>query len=324
MVAVSAIAILALAPVVFDLGRVVIGAQLAQDAADAAALAAMTQFPSASYSAANQRISDTVSANSATTRLPVTCNSSETVYYAGGATPPGWSTLGPYDEGVTVTTHVAVNFYFAGAVGLTGTTVTRKSTVVTSQAAGAPMTPMWVAEDTPYAYGVSYQLHMATSPAYPGIPGNFGWLTPLTGEPDFVTLLEGYEVDPATLAANYTTVGDTVWGLTGQKVRQWKAALSDSGNGRLARATWAPWTNDTFTDYHNDNPRLMIIPICQYVGGSGANAQFTIVEFGVWWLESVDSNGKDIYGRFIEYTIPGAAGSPADAFTGLWTTRLVH
>jgi hypothetical protein len=183
---------------------------------------------------------------------------------------------------------------------------------------------MWITETTPYQYGQLQNLYMADGPHYPGIPGNFGWLDPLSG--DFTTLLSGYNVPPEMLRANYVTIGQIMSGLTGQRKGQWRGALDDSGTGRLARATWAPWTNDTFTNFHPDNPRLMIVPICEYLGGNGTNAQFRILRFGAFWLESIDAHGNDctIMGRFIKYSIPGLDHGVAGEFSGLWTICLAR
>lgn len=320
LVAIALVALLAAVAMGVDLSRVAVAAQRCQDVADAAARAAIYDFPSKSTTDADQRIADNVAACNPPSGIQVTCNSAETIYYSSGQEVPGYGTLGPYDEGVTVTTRSSLPFYFAPAVGLTGTNVRRRATAVIVQAAGATIDPIWVSETTPFNYGESYELHMATSPCVPGIPGNFGWLTPLTGSNDFYPLLSGIGVTSAMLAGNYVGVGDTVYGLTGEKVGQWVAALND----RLARAQLPPYNTDTIASFHKGNPRLLVIPVCEFQGGTGSGAQFIIRRFAVFYLESVNQGQKQFNGAFVKYAIPSAPASPGNAFSGIWTSRLCN
>ncbi len=318
--AVALVALLGALALGTDLSRVAVAAQRCQDIADASARSAVYDFPSVSYADANQRISDNVAACSTSSGMEVSHNPAETVFYAQGDAVPGFGTLGSYDEGVTVTTHATVPFYFAPALGLSSSSVHRRATAVIVQAAGARIDPIWVDNATPFNYGVQYPLHMAESPCIPGIPGNFGWLTPLTGSNDFEALLSGIGLTEAMLTGNYTTVDQTVYGLTGQRVGQWAATLRD----RLARAQLPPYTNDTMQSFHKGNPRLLVIPACDFIGGTGSGAQFVIRRFAVFYLESVNQGQKQFYGGFVKYSIPSTPGSPANAFTGLWTSKLVN
>lgn len=318
--AVALVAMLGALALGTDLSRVAVAAQRCQDLSDAAARSATYDFPSVDYAAADQRIADNLAACSSTTGIQVTHDPAETLYYTEGDSVPGYGVLGSYDEGVTVTTHATVPFYFATALGLTGTTVHRRATSVIIQAAGATIDPIWVDNATPFNYGVEYPLHMAESPCYPGIPGNFGWLTPLTGSNDFEVLLSGTGLTDAMISGNYVTVGNTVYGLTGQKVGQWADTLKD----RIARASLPPYTYDTMQKFHKGNPRLLIIPAVDFQGGTGSGAQFVIRRFAVFYLESVNQGQKQFYGGFVKYAVPSTPGSPGNAFTGLWTSRLVN
>jgi Flp pilus assembly protein TadG len=333
LVAVALVALLGSIAVAFDLGRVVTAAQRTQDVADGAALAAMQDFPSTSYDQARWRIGTTVTANNVTTRgIVCTCNTgtgltADVTFYAAGSSVPGYGTLGPVGQATRVNVRAHVPFYFAPALGLSATEVMRYAVcVVAPVTGGIPILPMWITETTPYQYGTSQQLLMATGPSYPGIPGNFGWLTPPSGSQDFNDLLKGYNLSQALLNANVVNIGDTVWGLTGERTGQWQQALQRDSDSRMSRATWAPFTGDTFSNFHKDNPRIMMVPICTYVdsSGSGGNAKFTITKFGVFWLESVASSGKSVTGRFIQYILPGAAHGGNGSDTGLWTTFLAR
>ena len=94
---------------------------------------------------------------------------------------------------------------------------------------------------------------------------------------------------------------------------------------RLDRAPWEQWAGGTFDESRYDNPRIMIVPMCDYVGGDGANAEFKIHAFGAFWLQEVDSHGqsKSTTGRFIDYNMQGAGGDALSPETGLWTVKMV-
>jgi len=169
---------------------------------------------------------------------------------------------------------------------------------------------------------------MADGPHYENIPGSFGWLEPPSGDKNtFSELLRGYQLSPEMVTANYVSIDDVCTARTGVAVGQWRQALESSSDGlaRLERAMWEPWASDTFDDFHDNNPRIMIVPMVEYIGGNGANARFQIHGFGAFWLEDVDSHGqpKSITGRFIQYHMPGAGGDALSPQTGLWTVKMV-
>jgi formylmethanofuran dehydrogenase subunit C len=130
LVLIAVAALLGCVAVSFDVGRVVLAAQRCQDLADAAALGAVNEFPSRSYLAASQRIADVVSANNVTPGLTITSSSDDAVYYAAGDVVPGWGQLPASDEAALVQTHAYVPFFFASALGLDGTSVTRRATAL--------------------------------------------------------------------------------------------------------------------------------------------------------------------------------------------------
>ena len=170
---------------------------------------------------------------------------------------------------------------------------------------------------------------MASGPHFDNIPGSFGWLQPPSGDQtEFLDLLRGYNLTQEQITSNHASMDDILYANTGLAVGQWRAALSNSNDGlaRMQRALWEPWTGDTFDDFHSSNPRLLIVPMCEYLGGTGATAQFQVRGFGAFWLESVDSLGqpRSITGRFIDYTMPGAGGDVLAPETGLWTVKLVR
>lgn len=324
LVAVALVALLSVAALSVDYGRVALAAQRAQQVADAAALAAVAGEMAADPAAARARVAEVAEGNSEGYSEPVTCAPEAVAFSAAGQTIAGY-TLQASEEGVTVEARLAVPYYLARIFGLTGTTVVRRASAVRAYAAGSPIAPMWVNYQADYKYGVPQELLMRSDPNYANdIPGSFGWLTPETGSNDFTEMLCSYNVPPEKVDANYVRVDEIVYAYTGLSTGQWREALADSGDGRLARAALPPWNQDTFTNYQRSNPRLVIIPMCKYLGGTGSGASFQIMTFGVFWLESVRATGNgSITGRFINYVTPGGGTDPLSQFTGLWTLRLV-
>ena len=321
-------ALLGVAALTIDVGRLFIAAQIAQDVADAAGLGAGGELPD--YSLAQSVALSLVAANNgAGSGLQVDCDADagDIQFWGPGETIPDFGLLGEVAWGMEVSGHVPVQYAFAPIFGLQGNTVTRSCTVVRMPVGGVPICPMWISYETDYLYGQEQQLLMANEPECANIPGSFGWLSPLSGTDDFTDLLRGYNLTDELIAANYATV-DSIWyAETGGSVGLWKTALDTAPDGlaRLDRAMWEPWAGDTFDDFHNDNPRLVIIPMCEYLGGTGGGAEFQIHAFGAFYIESVNSKKVpyDVIGRFIEYTLPGAAGDPLSPETGLWTVQMV-
>jgi hypothetical protein len=260
--------------------------------------------------AATQRAIRMVTINDLYTAFVASTTGDDVDFYAGGATLPQGYTLGPQQEAVVVTIEVPVHHSFARIIGVEETIVTRRAAAIRNNgySGGTPIAPMWVDESTDWQYGMSQDLHEWDGKKGNAgrVPGNFGWLEPETSRNDFIELLRGYNVDPALKEANSVSIGDIVEGLPGQRAGQWDKALGDWSEGRLDRATWEPWDVGTFENHRTDDPRLMIIPIVSYQGGSGSNAEFEVVDIGVWWLEEVEKKGNDkiVRGRFIDYYDP--------------------
>lgn len=328
-VVMALVALLGMAALTVDIGQLVIAAQVSQDVADAAGLGAGPELPS--HGTAQSVALDLVAANNESMgAFTASCSpdSGDITFWGANETIPDFGLLGNYAWGMRVTTHVPVEYVFAPVLGLEGATISRSCTVVRMPVGGVPICPMWISYETDYLYGQEQQLLMADGPHCANIPGSFGWLNPLSGTDDFTDLLRGYNLTYEQIVANYATVG-SIWNAeTGASVGLWKTALDNApdGLGRMDRAMWEPWAGDTFDSFHNDNPRIMIIPMCEYLGDGGAGAEFQIHAFGAFYLESVNSKKKpyDIVGRFIEYTLPGAAGDPLSRETGLWTVKMVR
>ena len=317
LVAVALAALLGAVALAIDVGAVVIKAQSTQGAVDAAALAATIKDISVDPAGATARANSVITSNATETGTPLAWTPGSIQFYYSGDTVPGFRQLTGYEEAVTLSAREPVKFNFAPILGLNSTTVVRNATAARLFTPYGPMLPMWVGAGTQLNYGVTQDLHQTDTPGSdPRVPGNFGWLVPPSGQGDFDTLLCGYNVPEALMLANYMHVGDVIGGLTGQKTGHWMQALGTGGTGRLERCTWAPWTLETtFPGTRKDNPRIVVVPLVEWVGYSGSNALWKVDGFAVFWLESVRNQGQDkiVRGRFVDY-----ATRVAEADT--WTT----
>jgi len=328
-VVVALIALLGIAALTVDVGQLAIAAQVAQDVADAAALGAGLELPE--YSTAQSVALSLVAVNNESLGgFTASCSpdDGDVTFWGANETIPDFGLLGSYAWGMRVTAHVPVDYVFAPVLGLEGATISRSCTVVRMPVGGVPICPMWISYETDYQYGEEQQLLMADGPHYANIPGSFGWLEPPSGDTNlFLDLLRGYQIPYEDMVANYVSVDDVITARTGVAIGHWAPALKTSPDGlaRLDRALQEPWAGDTFDSFHDDNPRIIIVPMCEYLGGTGTGAQFQIRAFGAFWLESVNTTGqpRSITGRFIQYHIPGSAGDALSPETGLWTVKMV-
>ncbi len=326
-VAIALVVLVGMAALTIDVGQLCIAAQIAQHVADAAALAGGPELPD--YSEAEQVALSLVAVNNESSGgFQASCDAADISLWGPGETIPDFGLLGDYAWGMQVLAHVPVQYAFARLFGLEGATISRSCTVVRMPVGGVPICPMWINYQTGYQYGQQQELLMADGPHYENIPGSFGWLQPPSGDQtEFLELLRGYDLTYEQIASNYAGTDEILYAKTGLAVGQWRPALEQSNDGlaRMERALWEPWTYDTFDDFHTNNPRLLIIPMCEYIGDTGSNAQFQVKAFAAFWLESVDCQNPPyaITGRFVQYSIPGAAGDPLAPETGLWTVKMV-
>lgn len=317
LVAVSLVALIGAAAFVFDLGRLTIAAQYAQRTADASALAGLLLPMKGVTGPAIARANSVVTANGPLSPYQLAVPPSGITVYGPGQTPPGYRVLGAGEEALRVIVRGTVAFNFAAAFGLQSAPVQRAAVAARVNAAGGTFVPMFIDSDTPVVYGQLTQLRASTAgEVLP--PGNFGFLEPLAGS--FRDLLGGQNLTPALAQANFVTVGDTLNATTGQRTGQWEQEL----RGRLQRATVPPYDLQTPTigGYTNDNPRILLIPMVEYISGTGGGASYEVVRFGVFWLEDlVGGKQKSIQGRFIEFTVPLSPDTTGN--TGLLVVRLV-
>lgn len=306
-VAIALTVLLGLTGFAIDFGMVSVALQQCQTMADAGALGGSQDLPD-TYEAQTQAQA-LAQANVHPDR--VADFTITTATYTQGQDIPGTDAVAPLHGAIEVTVSTFAEYRFLRVLGFDGMEASRSSvaTRYVGNVAGAAILPMWIWHTTPVEYGVNIQLLMATAP-HVGIPGSFGFLEPQDGV-DFRDLMRG-TATPEQEEAQRLEEGDHVWAKTGLRVAQWRDPLRDDWNSRLNRATWEPWAGDTFDDFRHDNPRIMIVPMVEYVGGTGANAHFVIHDFGAFWLEEVVSEGppanRRIGGRFVDYAQTGAGG----------------
>lgn len=291
MVIAMPVAIAALGAAV-DLGLLFIACQQCQVIADAGAWAGSQELPCVQRAVA---VAQDVSARNVP---PEEQFEISTNVFASGEVIPE---VGPAPKGGALEVNVSrrVEYYFLPIVGLQGARVMRSA--VTARVGGSTcIVPIWVDSATPLDFGTELNLLVSDKPT--GVPGNFGFLQPRGGA-DFTELLAGTATQ-ADWEAQRVEPGDMLSANTGVSVGQWVDALQ----GRIDSACAAPWATDTFGDFRADNPRIIMVPLVRYTGGTGTGADFEVVQTGAFWLEEVRSEGsKDIAGRFIDFIRPGGA-----------------
>jgi len=296
--AVALVVMLGMTGLALDFGAAYLGLQQCQTIADAGALAGSQELP-------EETLSRQVGVETATMNIPPQAASEVTVtttYYGPGDDIPDVGAA-PLGGALTVTARKNVPYLFLPVLGFQGTTVQRSSTA-TKVITGTCIAPIWIWHTTPVEYGVQINLLMADAP-HVGIPGSFGFLQPQGGV-DFQLAMAGL-ITPDEEELQRVNIGDYVWAYTGLAVDHWRGPLKKDSDSRLNRAEWEKWEDDTFLNYHADNPRILIVPMVEYIAGTGSGAHFVIHKFGAFWLEDVITNGnhREIQGRFLNFTRPG-------------------
>ena len=102
-------------------------------------------------------------------------------------------------------------------------------------------------------------------------------------------------------------MGQTAYGYAGLSTGQWVSALEQ----RLTSANTA-FPGETWDNYSPDNPRILIVPMVTYTGGTGSGASYRIEQFGAFWLQSIKGTGnpKGIVGQFMGYGYEARGGRP--------------
>ncbi len=321
IMAIGLAALLGMAALGLDVGRLYIAAGWAQTVADSAALAAANHLPD--VDAAAEAAGQIFEAHRDHIPGQLDWNPAEDIeFYGPGDTVPGYAVLGPSAWAVRVRCHVTMPLSFARALGIAQGGATAHATAVRAPAGRAAITPIWVPNGD-YEYGQLIQLIHA--PCYDHdhfVPGNFGWLEPPSQAVSFIELLRGDELTPEQLQAATVQIGDVLYGKPGLRIGQVRSALAD----RLSRAAQPPYDQDTWDNFHASNPRVMIVPLVDYIGGCGRNARYRVVRFAALWLESIYFRGchSRIYARFVRYVASQAYPDPSAPDGGVYAVALVE
>ncbi len=131
-VAVALVALMGMAALTIDLGRMAVSVQRAQAVADAAAMGAANQLPDTDL--ANARLADVVSGNNEANPWPqVAINPDQDVtYYTSGEEVPDYGVLDSSELAVTVQAHVNEEYGFAKVAGLEQMNIVRTATAKTT------------------------------------------------------------------------------------------------------------------------------------------------------------------------------------------------
>ena len=134
--ALSLVALLGVAALTIDLGRLAVATQRAQDVADAGALGAAYHLHE--KGTAETRLADLVLANNAASTWPkVTVDpSTDITYYGPDIDVPNYGKLQSNQHAITVTAHVNDQYTFARIAGLTDMHTQRSATAVVSEVSG--------------------------------------------------------------------------------------------------------------------------------------------------------------------------------------------
>ncbi len=153
-VAIALLALLGMAALVIDIGRVSIAAQQVQAIVDAAALAGAAKLPAQSDAEAS--LQRTISANNLlNTAWVVSCvPSNDVVYYGPGETVPEYGALEDDEDAITITGRAVVDYSFARIFGVNNATVTRSATAKAGGSIGRGL--LFAGEANPNIEGIRF------------------------------------------------------------------------------------------------------------------------------------------------------------------------
>jgi hypothetical protein len=128
-----------------------------------------------------------------------------------------------------------------------------------------------------------------------------------------------YRDNFANGAPNPHSVGEIVQTEPGNMVGPTDQALDD----RFRRAGAAPYTGDTWTDFHFDNPRVVILPLVDWKSIDGGRSDIEIKGFAAFWITRYDKG--EVYGRFVRIVTQGTIGPGESTFdAGLYSAKLTE
>ncbi len=323
LIALMLIGLLAIAALVLDGGNAYAQRRRMQNAADAGALAGAQEldssarakkqgYPSATDCTIHDAINEyTYTRNGAKTFAANWVNTGGSIgaaFTCDGGTPPSNAI------GVQVIANTDFNTFFAVLLGnpIGAVSAVSASAFGGVQSPGDSLQPLARKCDQPndsnhmcgLTYGQSYDIWQG------GEPGNFGWLS--WAGCNSATCLED-NLAPGNVVNDYV---DPVGNCTTLQIGCWVQGAPGVKNAKAVRDNLDSWV----TLGAAGTP--MIIVIYDTSSGSGSGANYHIVGFASFILQSYDLPGGSVIGKFIQWVIPGQVCSNCNNY-GLTSIHLV-
>jgi hypothetical protein len=271
--------------------------------------------------AAVQRMPNTTLANAEIARVNSQYNSiynsthTETTTYSGLSTAP---------TGVRCTVTENVPMFVPGLMGVsTRQTRATAASLLFNPTRVYTILPIGVQYDTNFGLPTGWlptgsissplelDLKLGTGSGVKLVPGNFYPLA-LNG-----TGANVYSNNLTYGVSGTWSVGDQVTTETGNMVGPTTQGLDP----RAAAASVSPYTSDTWTNFHLDNPRVVVLPLVDWLSATkGGQSTLTIKGFAAFYITHY-GNG-DVYGRFVRMVVKGTVVSGQTTFdAGLYSGR---
>lgn len=288
LVAIAALAVIGLAALSIDVGRLYLARQRVSSAADAAALSGAQLLPD--RSAAVQTVQEYLSRNGIDP-------SSVTVE------------LNDIERTMTVTVEERVDFTFARVLGQTGADVSAEAVARIANLTGSNFVgPLGVVRQD-FQLGQPVLLKSAPSGGTLS-PGNYGALALGAGG------ASSYENNLRYGYSDWLRVGDWVKTETGNMAGPTERALR-------YRVDQDPYS--TFGTVHKGSPRILVLPILDSFTVNG-RGEVLVVGFAAFYVEQVGGTGNDqgsVRGRFLRYVVTGESDGTGEDFA-TYTVKLTQ
>lgn len=202
-----------------------------------------------------------------------------------------------------------VRFFFAQALGETGTSVRAAAVArVGALAAARGVVPVGV-EEQELQFGVEYVLKEGGGGSTGLGSGNYGILE-IDKYPHWYeeTLREG--------SSQVVRVGEVIPTATGVR----SGDTRDGINARIAACANPLCSPD---DFEEGCPRVMLVPVYRPLGSGNQVKEVLVVGFAAFWVEAVEGQGNrnDIRGYFVRAVVPGGGEAGLDGY-GVYAARL--
>ncbi len=287
-----------------------------QNAVDAAALSGAKYLPCqwATVASKNDATDEATTIAKADWLKTAELSGQPTFSYTGSGAAPACPGGGAYNDTIKMTVTRNVPFYFGRVVGLNQGTVNVSATAKVSSLGGGPSSdffPIGIQScdgsgdpKCPYHLGEDIGTLAGTSQAggggWPVTPGNWG---------------------PVQLPSSTVSVGSSLTARTGAgnctgcEKPLAQQLINDYNNGV------ANYPSDSVTSITPGDPRVVIVPIVNWNGCTGA-CSLTVLGFASIWINSVNADGTTVNASFVSYTVNGSSSSGGTEDVGTSTPKL--